>query len=786
MTNPINSIPRYENEDIQLQRAVTEATSVLMYVTNTRQEVTYFNQSWLNYRGRRLNEELGFGWIEGVHYEDYDHCYKTYTEAFENRQHFSMIYRIKKSDGTFGWIQDDGAPHYDADGVFRGYIGSCFDITANVLRLEKMENHIKLLESTKSKIEKSLKAGNVGIWDWDIEEDLLTWDNQMYHIYGNIKATQKTNIENWKSQIHPDEKEYVLQILDGALQGLNEFNIEFRICHTETRYKYIKADAIVIRDKDEKPIRMLGTHLDITDLKLAKLEIQCLERRNKALLDHSPMCHMIVDVDFKVRYINENGLSIFRLNYANSMEALNYPFEFFSKDSKAKIIDHLICVLESGIRQIFEVVVAKQTGEYIWVHQTITPIFKEQTNTIDYLSVVCNDISEEKETQEQLKHREKLDAIGQLAGGIAHDFNNNLSSIFGFAELILQQNADEPIDEYASKILLSAENSRTLTRQLLNFSRKQKLDKRPTNIHEELLETMNLLERTVDKAISIKTDLNADNPVVFGDKTQLQSAFLNVAINAIDAIRSSGKLVVSTYNSTTEDDRKVQNQDKPCDGVLLHVCFEDTGSGISAYHLKKIFEPFYTTKPQGEGTGMGLASVYGTIMQHGGTIDVESKLGVGTKFEILLPVFNETEHCCVNCDEDLVTVPRSRNNNARILVIDDEALIRDVLKDALTMAGYEVTLAENGRDGIDFYKENISSIDLIILDLSMPEMSGYEIYRQIKDIDPLVNIVIASGYSADGEKVQKLSRDFTNTTYLEKPFNTKELHAVVELMLESL
>ncbi len=379
-----------------------------------------------------------------------------------------------------------------------------------------------------------------------------------------------------------------------------------------------------------------------------------------------------------------------------------------------------------------------------------------------------------KETQFQLHESEKMRAVGQLAGGIAHDFNNQLSAIMGFADLIYDETLPgSDINNYAERILKSVSRSSDLTAKLLAFSRKGKYQSEAINVNEIIDETVHIIERSIDRKISIKKDIAKKDLFIEGDPHLIQNAILNMGINARDAINESGEIV---FSSGVKHISNAMIQKKHLDiknGKYAFIAVTDTGEGINDDVRNKIFEPFFTTKDVGKGIGMGLAAVFGTAKSHGGDVVVESEKGIGSKFEILLPICEE------NSEENRISTKEKIDEQAKknILIAEDEEIVSMMFRNTFEREGYNVHIYENGKTALDFYKENWESIDLVILDFVMPIMNGKEAFMEMRSINPNIVALFVSGFSMNGEMKNVI--DIGVKGFIQKPFRKNELLKVV-------
>ncbi len=388
-----------------------------------------------------------------------------------------------------------------------------------------------------------------------------------------------------------------------------------------------------------------------------------------------------------------------------------------------------------------------------------------------------SDVTERHEMETRLRQAEKLQAIGQLAGGVAHDFNNMLGVILGFAQLIEISAIKDETRHRARQIVVAAQRSADLTRKLLAFARKSELQFAPVDMHIVLQEASVLLERTLGKEVELLLHLDAARPVVIGDNGQLQNAVINLALNARDAMPGGGRLTVTTDN--------IDLPERDCQvgpfilepGDHLRVRITDTGTGMTPDVMAHLFEPFFTTKEPGKGSGMGLASVFGTVSSHRGAIEVESRPGTGTTFSILLPVGHERAP-----STSTGTTPETLVRKGHVMVVDDEPLLCTMIENMLGGAGWTVTSWQDGDAAMAWYEKHWRTVDAVILDLIMPHVGGVELFRRFRHIDPRVPILLVSGHTFD-TTVSELCQS-GRTHILAKPFPRVELLAQLARLTE--
>ncbi len=390
--------------------------------------------------------------------------------------------------------------------------------------------------------------------------------------------------------------------------------------------------------------------------------------------------------------------------------------------------------------------------------------------------LVFRDVTEEYAMQERLRQSEKMEVIGQLAGGIAHDFNNMLGGIFSATELLRDVvPAGGEVDRYLEIIFHSAERASGLTTKLLAFSRRNAVVFEETDVHHVIEDAVAILRSTLDRRIAIEVDLSAECSVVAGDASLLENAVLNLGVNASHSIAGAGAIKISTaiVELDAEECNKSTFELEP--GPFLEIVVRDTGAGIKPEYLPRIFEPFFTTKETGKGTGLGLAATYGTVQQHKGAIMVKSKLGSGTVFSIDLPLAQATETQGAPAGGVRVS------GKGTILFADDEECLRLATQMILEKLGYTVLTAEDGRQAVDLFAGRHREIDLVLLDMSMPELDGLECFAAMRKIDPDVAAILSSG-SVDPADVEELKRAGLKAV-IEKPFSSAVLSQLIDEIL---
>jgi PAS domain S-box-containing protein len=416
----------------------------------------------------------------------------------------------------------------------------------------------------------------------------------------------------------------------------------------------------------------------------------------------------------------------------------------------------------------------KKDGSLIYVEIT--------SHTVDFGGrraeiVLANDVTDGLKLEDQLRQSQKMEAVGLLAGGVAHDFNNVLTAIIGYGNLLQMKLAPtDPLRAYAENILTTSQRAAQLTQSLLTFSRKQVVNPLPLELNSIILRVEKLLKRLIREDIELRTALAIGNTTILADSIQIEQVLMNLVTNARDAMPHGGTLTISS--AVVDLDAEfvdAKRYGKP--GPHIRLTVADTGIGMNERTRERIFEPFYTTKEMGKGTGLGLATVYGIVKQHRGFIDVESAPGSGTSFHLYFPLVSKDAE-----SPDDRSAAKLTGGTETILVAEDDEIIRNLTRSVLTEFGYQVIEAMDGEEALRIFGENRDRIDLLLLDVIMPRKNGKAAYEEIRRIKPGIKALFMSGYSADMISKEGISEK--DLSFISKPVSPTELLMKVREVLD--
>ncbi|MEJ2718449.1 MAG: PAS domain S-box protein, partial [Deltaproteobacteria bacterium] len=536
------------------------------------------------------------------------------------------------------------------------------------------------------------------------------------------------------------------------------------------KYAYLRLMFTPMRDLNGEVRGCQAAVEDITERKKAEEELV----RLATAVDQVSDTVLMTDTDGKIVYVNP---AFERTCGYTRGEVLGRSPHFLSSGHHDETFYRKMWnTIASGKVWSGRLINKKKDGTLFEEEAAITPIKDESGEIVNYVAVK-RDVTNEVALEKQLRQAQKMEAIGTLAGGIAHDFNNLLTIVLGFTELLLiDQDENDPRHEDLQKIALTARHGGELVQRLLTFSRRAETKLRPLDLNDQVRQVKELLARTIPKMIKLELHLETNLKTIYGDPAQIEQLLLNLAVNAKDVMPQGGNLILETKNVWLDEAHCHRHLEvKPGEHVLLTV--SDTGPGMEKEVVDRIFEPFYTTKLPGEGTGLGLAMVFGIVKSHGGHIDCHSEPGEGTIFKIYLPVARGDAELSPAISGEMPAF-----GTETILLVDDEELIRELGRRLLSRAGYEVVTAATGGEALELYRKHSTRISLVVLDLMMPDMGGTECLNELLKMDPDARILIASGYSPNGRTQEIL--EIGARGFVSKPFKAKQVLQMIRQILD--
>ena len=692
---------------------------------------------------------------------------------------FAVEYRINRQDGEERWVEAHGLAVFEGDAEncrAKSFVGTVKDITeskalADALR-ESEEHYRDLVQNVNSAVIR-LKSDGTIIFFNQFALDFFG--------YTSDEITGKS-IGILIPQTDADGLD-----LSGILQGVLE-NPE---THVSMVTENIRKDGSrvwmtwtnkTIFDQQGNVKEILSVGNDITDLRKAERALLENEKKLRLFIEHAPVSLAMFDRDMRYLAVSTRWMKYYGLGEINVIGKSHY--EIFPEISDSWKSVHRRGMAGEVIKKD-EDRFKRQSGEEQWLRWEVHP-WLTADNAVGGILIFTEDISrsktiedEKEKLQTQLLHAQKMEAIGTLTGGISHDFNNLLQVINGYTQLLLlEKSKGDPEYDALKTVHDAGHRASELVRHLLLFSRKADAAKMSVELPHEVEHAKKMLERTIPKMVELQVVVGDRLWPILADPIQIEQMLLNLGTNAADAMPDGGKLVFRIENIILDENYSRRHLDvKPGRYVLISV--SDTGHGIDKETLKKIFDPFYTTKEFGKGTGLGLASVYGIVKSHGGYINCYSEIGQGTTFRIYMPALEQPKDE-ENKEDQPKPLPRGTET---ILLVDDEEQIRGFAQQALMKFGYKVMTASSGEEALQLYANQREIIDLVVMDLGMPGMGGHKCLQEMLKINPAIKVIIASGYSINGKIKKSIEAGAAGS--IRKPYLLADLLNTVRAVLDN-
>ncbi|MFS0738056.1 PAS domain-containing protein [Sphingomonas sp. 1P06PA] len=702
-----------------------------------------------------------------------------------------------------------------------GSIGGMFCATYETTSIDRSEEELR---ATRDRLLLAGRATSDAIWDWDLRADHVTWNEALEEAYGHRLDEIGLDGAWWLAQIHPDDRERVDHDIHAVIDGGGtNWTSEYRFRRADGSYADVLDRGYMLRDPEGEPVRMIGAMLDLSGTKKAE---RALAASNAAVAESEARLQGITDsVDQMIWSTRPDGFH----DYYNRRwyEFTGVPYGstdgeewngMFHPDDQERAWATWQHSLATGETYHIEYRLRHHSGLYRWVLGRAQPV-RDEAGAIMRWFGTCTDIEEmvaareelarsrmtleeqvaertadlaraldqlrqEAEQREQveqaLRQAQKMEAVGQLTGGIAHDFNNLLTIITGNIDLVgrrLGDDADPRLRRAVDNALKGADRAASLTQRLLAFSRRQPLQPKPTDVNRLISGMADLLTRALGELVALETVAGAGLWTVDVDPHQLESALVNLCVNARDAMPQGGRLTIETSNAMIDDNYAASHAEiGPGRYVLISVT--DTGSGMDADTIARAFDPFFTTKEVGKGTGLGLSMVYGFVKQSGGHVKLYSEPGHGTTVRIYLPRLAGDASVI---DDGVAAEGERGSRDETILVVEDDAEVRAYTVDTLRDLGYHVIEAADGAEALRLLARE-ARVHLLLTDVVMPGMTGRELADRARTADPQLRVLFTSGYPRNA--IVHGGRLESGVSFLAKPFSYGALATRVRDVLD--
>lgn len=676
--------------------------------------------------------------------------------------------RLRRRDGSFFWAEMNATPLRAPDGAIIGSLGGFIDITARLAEREA-------LRESEERLRHYFQNSLIGVAIIDRDHRWLELNDYMCHLHGYSRA--ELSDLTGADLTHPDDVAHDVAQFERLCAGeFDHYELDKRFIHKRGHTWYARLSVEAVRHTDRSLNYAIILAQDITAQKTAQRALVNQSGFLRQLIDSNP--NLIFALDSSGRFTLANrafadlyGLTVEEIIGKTNADIVDDPEQRRTYDDDNRMI------LETGKSVVInqDRVFDTRTGRERWFQAAKSRLVGPDGKAA-FVLCTASEITERKRAedesvrlQHQLMQSHKMEAIGQLAAGVAHDLNNALAAVVGHLQLLV---SEEPLSPTGARslntALLGCERASALISQLLGFSRQGKYNLRTLSLRQIAETTLEFIAKVLDKDITIELGEEPQETLVRGDAGQLQQVLTNLIINARQAIRGEGRITLRFGRREVLNPERF-NPNAPT-GFYATVSITDTGVGIAPDEIDKIFEPFFTTKGEKEGSGLGLSMVYGIMQNHAGWVEVDSTPGMGSTFTLYLPVATGNERAEERPSRE---VTRTTQGRGRILVIDDEAVLVDLAKQFLALAGFEVTGFTDPQQALEWYRGSAATVDLIVLDMKMPRLDGAAAFRRIREIWPDAKIVIMSGYSHDTAAQELL--DAGALRFFEKPLRYPEL-----------
>ena len=717
-------------------------TNTGLWDWNVQTGEVIFNEQWAEILGYRLEE------LEPISIQTWENlCHPDDLEVSNNKleQHFSgktdfyeCEARMKHKNGSWVYIMDRGkVSQWDNDKEPLRMTGVHIDLTERKQKeaaLRQSENYYRAIFETSATamfiLEEDTTISHVN----SNFEELLGYSKQ--EVEGN---------KSWTEFIHADDvgwmkRYHYLRRHDTRAAPLN-YEFRFFVRNGELRHGYLSVDMIA------DTTQSVASIIDITERKQVEQQLRENEEKYRMLVENLNEVIYTIDEKGRITYVSPSVESA--SGYTPS-ELLGKQFiDFVHPDDREGRLKPFHRIL-SGIDEPSEYRYVTKDNQVIWVRTTARPLQKE--GRITGLQGVLVDITERKKAEQerdrlqaQLRQSQKMEAIGALAGGIAHDFNNILSSVLGYTELSIDEvEKGSLLHQNLSQVLTAGNRAKDLVKQILAFGRKEEQEFTPTPIVPLVKEALKMLRSTFPSFIEIRENISIEQAIVYADPTQLHQVIVNLATNAKQAMSDEGGLLEVSVETASFDENIEKKYPDLAPGNYVRITVNDTGNGISEQYIDKIFDPYFTTSETGTGTGLGLSVVHGIVKAHKGHITVYSELGQGTTFHVYLPLAEQEQSRAASTVQGGEALPPGTES---VLIVDDEKPIVEIQQQILEGLGYRVTPRTSSVEALEAFRANPDKFDIVITDMTMPDMTGNRLALKIKEIRSDVPVILCTGFS---------------------------------------
>ena len=656
-------------------------------------------------------------------------------------QKIADIYQIDYDDLVSAARAYKSRPPYIIE-MAKKRLHSTARLTGSIIEKKQAEQALAISED---RLNMAMDVKNEGIFDWNLITNEAIFDDRYYTMAGYYPNEFPQKFASWAQRVHPDDLSKTQSAILDYISGHSAmFHTEFRFKHKNGEWMWILGRGKVVeRDEDGAPLRLVGTHTDITQRKHAQMALEA--EKERLLVTLRSIGDGVITTDKQGKIVIMNRVAEQLCGWIQSDaegKPLTDVFIIINENTRKPHFNPVEKVLSTGnvIELENHTILISSDGTERPIADSGAPIRSSDGEIIGVV-LVFRDMTEKYEQQSKRQRIAKLESLGVLAGGIAHDFNNILGSITGYADMALDETSKESrVGHYISQIQKSSERAADLVRQILTFSRQDEGATRPLFLTPVLREIVNMVSTILPSTIEVRTCFDKEQYPVLGNATRIHEAVMNLCVNAAHAMGDKGTLELRLEEATMQKDfTSLIGKGKAGHYSVIEV--KDNGCGVPDNLLMKIFDPYFTTKAFGDGTGLGLSVVAGVMENHDGAVVLESEMGKGASFKLFFP----TDKSAVVTE--IAEAPPASGGSERILFVDDEEVLCEIAQITLGDLGYSVNVYSDCLEALEEFKSNPDAYDLIITDQTMPKMTGVELSKEIMRIRPAVPVILCTGFS---------------------------------------
>ncbi len=606
------------------------------------------------------------------------------------------------------------------------------------------------------------RCSNDGSWSMDLISE------RCKELTGYDEEKFLTHKITWSDLVYPDDWQVVYDAVQKALEEHSFYQLEYRIITAEREEKWVWEKGCGVYGEQENILALEGFISEITDRKRAEEERLQLS----SIIEQTADMMIVADTEGIVQYVNPAYIRI--TGYAKEELLGKHVTKILELDKQSELYLSIREKIKNGENWEGQITTHRKKDSSFASRMTISPI-RDSSGKITAFVSVQHDISHELELETKLRHAQKMEAMGTLAGGIAHDFNNILSGIMGFTDLAndLVQPGTE-IHEYLSQIYQAGKRASGLVSQILTFSRQKENEIQPLKLSPIIKEAVKLLRGSIPPTIEIRQRISENCGAIMADPSQVHQVIMNLCTNAYHAMKETGGIIEISMGEVDIDRLRANRHVDLSEGRYVRLAVSDTGAGIPHAVLDRIFEPYFTTKKPGEGTGLGLATVHGIVTSCGGAIHAYSEVGHGATFTLFFPLCEDE----IQGESPSQLLPISElMGSERILFVDDEQAIIRFVSTGLSRLGYNLTTCSNSLTALEIFEKNPNDFDILVTDQMMPGLRGVELAQAIRKIRPEIDVVLCSGFS--DIHANEVTNRIGEYTFVKKPIITRELAQII-------